>query len=96
MQAALRISFPCPHVVAGGSNLPEGQELVGRTFAYRLVSGHRRVDEGGADWGGGDGDHGWGRWVECGHGVAAAEAGVGGRGMACHARPCGEATEGGG
>ena len=25
----LRISFPCPIVVMGGSNLPEGQELVG-------------------------------------------------------------------
>ena len=41
MQAALRISFPCPIVVIGGSNLPEGQELVGM-FAYRLVSGCRR------------------------------------------------------
>ena len=42
MQAALRISFPCPLVVAGGSNLPEGQEPVGM-FAYRLVSRHRRL-----------------------------------------------------
>ena len=30
---------------------------------------------------------------ECGHGVGEAEAGVGGRGMACHVRPCGEAAE---
>ena len=45
VQAALRISFPCPIVVMGGSNLPEGQELVGM-FAYRLVSGHRRVQTG--------------------------------------------------
>ena len=42
VHAALRISFPCPIVVMGGSNLPEGQELVGM-FAYRLVSGHWRV-----------------------------------------------------
>ena len=39
VQGALRISFPCPIVVTGGSHLPEGQELVGM-FAYRLVSGH--------------------------------------------------------
>ena len=39
MQGTLRISFACPIVVMGGSNLPEGQELVGM-FAYRLVSGH--------------------------------------------------------
>ena len=39
VQGTLRISFPCPIVVMGGSNLPEGQELVG-LFAYRLVSGH--------------------------------------------------------
>ena len=85
----------------GGSNLPEGQELVGM-FAYRLVSGHWRVQiyiyRRGADWGGGDGDHGCGPWAQCDHGMAAAEGGVGGRGMACHARPCGsrEAAEGGG
>ena len=41
VQGTLRISFPCPIVVLGGSNLPEGQELVGM-FAYRLVSGHCR------------------------------------------------------
>ena len=45
MQGTLRISFPCPIVVMGGSNLPEGQELVG-LFAYRLVSGHWRVQMG--------------------------------------------------
>ena len=45
MQGTLRFSFPCPIVVMGGSNLPEGQELVGM-FAYRLVSGHWRVQTG--------------------------------------------------
>ena len=45
VQGTLRISFPCPMVVMGGSNLPEGQELVG-LFAYRLVSGHWRVQTG--------------------------------------------------
>ena len=45
VQAALRISFPCPLVVAGGSNLPEGQERLGM-FAYRLVSGDWRVQTG--------------------------------------------------
>ena len=45
MQAALRISVPCPIVLMGGSNLPEGQELVGM-FAYRLVSGHWWVQTG--------------------------------------------------
>ena len=38
VQGTLRISFPCRIVVMGGSNLPEGQELVG-LFAYKLVSG---------------------------------------------------------
>ena len=42
MQAYLRISFPCPLVIRGGSNLPGGQELVGM-FAYWLVSRHWRV-----------------------------------------------------
>ena len=45
VQGTLRISFPCPIVVMGGSNLPEGQELVGM-FAYRLVSQHWRVQTG--------------------------------------------------
>ena len=45
VQGTLRISFPCPIVVMGGSNLPEGQELVG-LFACRLVSGHWRVQLG--------------------------------------------------
>ena len=96
VQGTFRISFPCPIVVRGGANLPAGQELVGM-FAYWLVSGHWRVQTRGvADRGGGDGDHGWGFWAECGHGLGTAEARVGGRGMACHARPCGEAAEDGG
>ena len=45
VQGTLRISFPCPIVLRGGSNLPAGQELVGM-FAYRLVSGHWRVQTG--------------------------------------------------
>ena len=45
VQAALRISFPCPLVVAWGSNVPEGQEPVGM-FAYRFVSGQWRVRTG--------------------------------------------------
>ena len=45
VQSALRISVPCPIVVMGGSNLPQGQERVGM-FAYRLVSGHWRVRTG--------------------------------------------------
>ena len=42
VQGTLRISVPCPIVVTGGSNLPEGEELVG-LFTYSLVSGHWRV-----------------------------------------------------
>ena len=45
VQGTLRIPFPCPIVLRGGSNLPAGQELVGM-FAYRLVSGHWRVQTG--------------------------------------------------
>ena len=45
VQADLRTPFPCPLVIRGGSNMPEGQELVGM-FAYRLVSGHWRVQTG--------------------------------------------------
>ena len=45
VQGTLRISFPCPIVLRGGSNLPAGQQLVGM-FAYRLVSGHWRVQTG--------------------------------------------------
>ena len=45
VQGTIRISFPCPIVVRGGSNMPAGQELVGM-FAYRLVSGHWRVQTG--------------------------------------------------
>ena len=98
MQGTLRISFPCLIVLRGGSNLPAGQELVGM-FAYRLVSGHWRVQTGVSRIG----EEGTvttagickcgHMWAECAHGLGAAEAGVGGRGMACHARPCGEAAE---
>ena len=45
VQGTFRISFPCPIVVRGGPNLPAGQELVGM-FAYRLLSGHWRVQTG--------------------------------------------------
>ena len=45
VQGTLRISFPRPIVVMGGSNLPEGHELV-CLFAYRLVSDHWRVQTG--------------------------------------------------
>ena len=45
VQGTLRISFPCPIVVRGAANVPAGQELVGM-FAYRLVSGHWRVQTG--------------------------------------------------
>ena len=46
-----RIPFPCPLVIKGGSNVPEGQSLVGM-FACRLVSGHSRVQTGVAGIGG--------------------------------------------
>ena len=95
VQGTLRISFPCFIVVMGGSILPKGQDMVGM-FAYRLLSALAGAEEGGADWGGKDGDHGSSLWAQCGHGVGQAEAEVGGRGVACHARPCGEAAEGGG
>ena len=42
VQAVLRISFPCPLMIPGGSNLPAGQELVGK-FAYRLGRERWRV-----------------------------------------------------
>ena len=45
VRANLCIPFPCPLVIRGGSNLPTGHELVGM-FAYRLVSGHWRVQTG--------------------------------------------------
>ena len=45
VHGTLRISFPCPVVVRGGATLSAGQELVGM-FAYRLVSGHWRVQTG--------------------------------------------------
>ena len=37
--------LPLPHCGQGGPNVPAGQELVGM-FAYRLVSGHWRVQTG--------------------------------------------------
>ena len=45
VQGTLRLFIPRPIVVMGGSNLPEGHELVG-LFAYRLVGGHLRVQTG--------------------------------------------------
>ena len=45
VQGTFHISSPCPIVVTGGSNLPEGQELAG-PFAYRLLSGHWRLQTG--------------------------------------------------
>ena len=54
VQGDLRIPFPCPLLVKGGSNPPEGQTLVGM-FAYRLVSGHWRVQTGVAGMGEGEG-----------------------------------------
>ena len=45
VQGTFRFSFPCPIGVKGGPNMPEGQELVS-LFAYRLVSGHWRVQTG--------------------------------------------------
>ena len=45
VHADLRIPFPFPVVVKGGSSLPEGQTLVGM-FAYRLARGHWRVQTG--------------------------------------------------
>ena len=88
VQRTFRISFPCPIVVRGGG----GGDVCLQACEWALAGADRGV----ADWGGGDGDHGWGLWAECAHGLGPAEAGVGGRGMACHARPCGEAAEDGG
>ena len=45
VQGTFRISFPCPIVVRRGANLIAGQEPVGM-FAYRLASGHWRVQTG--------------------------------------------------
>ena len=39
VQGNLRIPFPRPLLVKAGSNLPEGQTLVGM-YTYELVSGH--------------------------------------------------------
>ena len=96
VQGTLRISFPCPIVLRGGSNLPAGQERVGMFCLPACEWALAGADGGVGDRGGGDGDDGRDLWAECAHGLGAAEAGVGGRGMGCHARPCGEAAEGGG
>ena len=66
-------------------------------FAYQLVSGHWRV-QAGVSRIGEEGTVTTARVfrAECAHGLGAAEAEVGGPGMACHARPCGEAAEDGG
>ena len=45
VRADLRIPFPYPLVIRGGSKVPAGLELVGM-FAYRLVSGHWKVQTG--------------------------------------------------
>ena len=42
VRADLRISFPYPILIRGSSNLSNGGEKVGM-FAYRLVSGHLRM-----------------------------------------------------
>ena len=96
VQGTFRISFPCPIVVRGAGQpacgAGAGRHVCLRACEWALAGADRGV----ADRGGGDGDHGWGLFSECAHGLGAAEAGVGGRGMACHARPCGEAAEDGG
>ena len=96
VQGTFRISFPCPIVVrGGGGNLPAGQDAGGHVCLPACEWALAGADRDVADRGGGDGEHGWGLLSECAHGFGAAEAGVGGRGMACHARPCGEAAEDG-
>ena len=66
-------------------------------FAYRLVRGHWRVHTGVSRIGeeGTVGTVGV-CFLNMLIGLGAAEAGVGGHGMACHVRPCGEAAEDGG
>ena len=61
-------------------------------FKRPLIPRSRRVrgGEGGGDQGGGDVDHARHHVAGRGHGVGEAKGGVGGRGMACHARPRGE------
>ena len=88
--------LPLPHCGHGGFQPARGVGAGGPVCLHACEWALAGADGGGADWGGGDGDHGWGLWANCGHGLGEAEAGVGGRGMGCHARPCGEAAEGGG
>ena len=89
MHANLHIPFPCPFVIKGSSNLPEGQTVVGM-FAYWLVSGHWQVQTGVTGIGEEETVTAAMVSVGRGRGVGATEGGAGGRGMACHARPCGE------
>ena len=85
--------FCLPHCGHGGMQRARGAGAGGPVCLQACQRALAGADRGVADWGAGDGDQGWGLWAECGHGVGQAEAGVGGRGMACHACPCGEATE---
>ena len=96
VQGSLRISFPCPIVLRGGVQPACGARAGGHVCLPACEWALAGADGGVADRGGGDGDDGWDLWAECAHGLGAAEAGVGAHGMACHARPCGEAAEDGG
>ena len=88
--------LPLPHCAPGGVQPACGAGAGGHVCLPACEWALAGADGGVADRGGGDGDDGWDLWAECAHGLGAAEAGVGGRGMACHARPCGEAAEDGG
>ena len=88
--------LPLPHCGPGGGQPACGAGAGGHVCLPACEWALAGADGGVADPGGGDGDDGWGFWAECAHGLGAAEAGVGGRGMACNARPCGEAAEDGG
>ena len=88
--------LPLPHCGPGGGQPACGAEAGGHVCLPACEWALAGADGGGADWGGGDGDDSWGFWAECAHGLGAAEGGVGGRGMACHAHPCGVAAEDGG
>ena len=88
--------LPLPHCAPGGVQPACGAGAGGHVCLLACEWALAGADGGVTDREGGDGDNGWDLWAECAHGLGAAEAGVGGRGMACHARPCGEAAEGGG
>ena len=96
VQGTLRISFPCPIVLGGGVQPACGAGAGGHVCLPACEWALAGADGGVADRRGGDGDDGSDLWAECAHSLGAAEAGVGGRGMACHARPCREAAEDGG